>query len=214
MKRALLIVVAAALLTGCWQGSSDPADETPGDVSISKYAPPLEAEIENEDDVFVAVDSDGDDSSDGERFHIIIDYAPLLQVVREIALASGENIILVPAQLRGRVTANLEDVDAMSALESILDMHNYDLLESPPGSGIYRIDEHVPGAPEPMKVRVYSVESGEEANEIASALKEALGGSGARIAAVPSREAIIVTATQSDHYLVEDIMDKLNEDQE
>lgn len=215
MKAACLIVAVTVLLMGCRrEHKCDPANERPGNVSISRYTPPLQPESEDEDHVFVPVDSDSDDSSDEDQFHIIIDDAPLRQVVREFTRASGANIIAAPSTLQGRVTANLEGVDAISALETILDMHNCWLLESPPGSGVYRIDPHVPGAPEPMTVEVYPVDSEEEAEEVANALKEALADSHPlRIAAVPSRKAIIVNAPQRCHYLIEDIMDTLNEDE-
>lgn len=218
MKNLLLIAAAAALLTACAQEPNRATeDETPGIVSITKHDPSAEPEYTDDDGVFVPVEADESDIyyTGEEIIDIRLDDAPMRQVVREIASISGANIIASPAELHGKVTANLDGVHWHSALETILDMHNLSLIESPPGSKIYRIDPKVPGAPEPLTVEVIYVNSAEEAIEIAGALEEALGIHPVlRIAAVPSRNAILVNGTRCDQQQIREIMNSIDLDRD
>jgi type II secretory pathway component GspD/PulD (secretin) len=213
MKNSLLIAMVAALLSGCSQEPNrDAESETPGRITITKHDPSAEPEDWDDESVFVPVEDDESDIDivSDDLIDISIEDAPMIDVVRMFTRISGANIIASPANLQGRVTANLQGVHWQSALETILDMHNLSLIESPPGSGIFRIDPKIPGQPEPMTVEVYYVDSAKEAIEIAGALEEALGiCSSLRIAAVPSRKSILVNGASYSHQQVRDIMDRI-----
>ena len=219
MKTSLLIALAAILLTGCGQGvnSSSNPNAPASLLSITKHDSSAEPEFEDGDGIFIPVEVD-DTELEGEMnetglVDIMLDDAPLLEVITAFTRISGANIIASPADLRGRVTANLTGIDWHSALETILDMQGFSLTESPPGSEIYRIDPKVPGAPEPYTVKVIYVDSAKEAIEIAAALEEVLGiHQSTHIAAVPSRNAILVNGTASSHQQISDIMDDIEPD--
>ena len=207
-------MIAAVLLTGCWQdpGPDTAEDNRPGEIKITGHDPSTGTENRDERDVSAPVEEPNSDTViEADRIDLSIDDAPLADVVQMFTRISHANIIASPASLTGRVTANLNNVEWQPALETILNMHNYSLTESAPGSQVYRIDAMIPGAPEPMTVEVIHVNSAKEAVEIAGALEDALGiDPTLRIAAIPSRNAIVVNGTHSQQQRIKEIMERIS----
>ena len=70
---------------------------------------------------------------------IRLDAVELSDVIRMFSRISGVNILASPANLHGRVTVNLTDVEWKPALESILDMVGLELVERTPGTEVYSV---------------------------------------------------------------------------
>ncbi|MFC1498283.1 hypothetical protein ACFLS1_07430 [Verrucomicrobiota bacterium] len=135
---------------------------------------------------------------DTNLYDFVYDDVPLLYIVNDFAKISNAHIIIKPKILRGRVTLNLTAVQWLPALEAILDMHNLYLIEKPPGSGVYSIEEKNPDQPEPICAETIIFDSSEEAIEIAEAIQQLWKGDDNAIAiAIPSRKAVILKATES-----------------
>ncbi len=131
-----------------------------------------------------------------ERITISLDDVLLEDAVRMFAQTTGANIIATSAMLEGRrVTVNLRDVEWRPALRSILEIHDYSLVERTPGSGIYSIQTKAPDAPEPTHVQTYFLDYttvGEVTNTISGMLR-----SDAVMTPFPSRNALVIRSDES-----------------
>ncbi|MBA4388842.1 MAG: hypothetical protein C0404_12740 [Verrucomicrobia bacterium] len=78
-------------------------------------------------------------SSDDDLIDITLDDVPLNEVVRMFTRLSRRNIICNPEELRGNISLNLTGVKALPALDSVLNIHGMELLETAPGSQVYII---------------------------------------------------------------------------
>ncbi len=88
---------------------------------------------------------------------ITLDNVPLAEVVRMFALVSGANIVANADTLTGTVTVNLKDVEWKPALNSILDMHGFTLVEKDLNSGVYSIVQRPLDAPVPMLTKSFKL---------------------------------------------------------
>jgi len=135
-------------------------------------------------------------------YDIVFDDVPLLEVVRQFTEIPGVPIIATPSELRGRMTVRLTGVRWRPALQSILKLHGFQLMEYTPGSGVYSIVERPVGQPEPLITETFLFSTPEEAAEIANAIRDVWGSDSTgtiRVGAIPSRKAVILTATLCSH---------------
>lgn len=143
---------------------------------------------------------------------ITLDDVEMLDVVRMFTRISGANIIATPSNLLGKVTVNLTDVEWQPALVSILYMHNLQLTETTPGSGVYSILPKQPGAPEPLIVETLFLKYASVSN-VESVVKSMLT-QGGTVSAFPSRNALVVRTTSANLGEIKQIIlniDKLRE---
>lgn len=139
--------------------------------------------------------------------------APIVEIVRGFAKVVGANIIAHPNDLEGYVTVRLTEVQWRPALASILDMHNLDLVEKTPGSGVYSVVRKEPGTPPPYRTTVLLFTNREQTIDIANAVREIWGSNKtARVAAVPSCNAIILEGTEYSIYEIKRIVELIAPD--
>ncbi len=111
-------------------------------------------------------------SEGGERITVTLDNMDVAEVVNLFIRNTGANIIAATTNLKGTVTANLNEVPWTEALESILEPHKLVLNKKP--SGVYVIEAVPAGAPEPWITEVFPL-SYLKAGEAAELLKSLLG---------------------------------------
>ncbi len=191
------------------------AEAAEEDDAVVEEEPDGEVEVEGEE-VFVPVAGDEDEivgasaekQDEAGTISISLDDVEMADVVRMFTRISGANIIASPSNLQGRVTANLDDVHWQGAMETILDMHNLSLTESPPGSKIYRIDPKVPGAPEPMKVKTFFLKYAAVSNS--TSVVSSMLVPGASMQPFASRNALVVRSTASNLGEIQEIIDSID----
>ena len=84
------------------------------------------------------------------------------------------------------------------ALESILEIHNFQLVQQAPGNNIYSVVRRRPGQPGAVLIDTLVFESAEEAVETAEAIRKIWRtDSSVAAVAVPSRRAVIIRASSS-----------------
>ena len=76
---------------------------------------------------------------------LTLDNVPLAEVVQLFTRVGGANIVAATSNLQGQVTASLVDVPWKPAFESILERQNLQLIEKPPLSGIFVIENRKQG---------------------------------------------------------------------
>ncbi len=96
-------------------------------------------------------------SSTNDLISITLNNVPLIDVVRMFTLVSGANIVANADTLTGTVTVNLKDVEWKPALNSILDMHGFSLIEKELNSGVYSIVQRPLDAPIPMLTKSFKL---------------------------------------------------------
>jgi type II secretory pathway component GspD/PulD (secretin) len=96
-------------------------------------------------------------SSTNDLISITLNDVPLIDVVRMFTLVSGANIVANSDTLTGTVTVNLKDVEWKPALNSILDMHGFSLVEKELNSGVYSIVQRPLDAPIPMLTKSFKL---------------------------------------------------------
>lgn len=114
---------------------------------------------------------------DPDRITLTLTDTELVQVVDLFIKISGANIIAIPTNLTGRVTVSLRDVSWKSALTSILEAHNLQLVESQPDSKVFSIVPKAKDAPEPLFLENFHLQfiSGDSLKDAAKALLEPNG---------------------------------------
>ncbi len=143
-----------------------------------------------------------------ETISITLDDVEMVDVVRMFTRISGANIIATPTQLVGRVTVNLTDVGWKPAMDSILDMHNLQLVEKIPGSGVYSILQRQPGAPEPMIVETVFLNYA-TVSMVEPVVRNMLT-SGGTISSFPSRNAMIIRTTVANLEQIKQIVPQID----
>jgi type IV pilus assembly protein PilQ len=150
-----------------------------------------------------------DDIVASERITITLDDVSLEDTVRMFAQTTSANIIASGALLADkRVTVNLTDVDWRPALRSILEIHDLELQERSPGSGVYSIRVRMPDAPVPTLVKTFFLKyttTSEVRASISSILRP-----GSTIDAFPSRNALVIRATETNLGEVEELIETLD----
>lgn len=143
-----------------------------------------------------------------ETISITLDDVEMVDVVRMFTRVSGANIIATPTQLVGRVTVNLTDVGWKPAMDSILDMHNLQLVEKIPGSGVYSILPRQPGALEPMIVETIFLNYA-TVGMVEPVVRNMLI-SGGTISSFPSRNAMIIRSTVANLEQIKQIVPQID----
>lgn len=149
-------------------------------------------------------------SPDTNLYDIVYDDTPIAYVLHDFAQLTNVNIIADPANLDGRVTVRLTEVEWKPALNSILDMCGLDLIEKSPGSGVYSVVMKSPGAPPPLITTTLRFDNSNETVEIAGAIRDIWGSHGTiKVAAVPSRKAVILQGTEASIYEIKCILGEI-----
>jgi type IV pilus assembly protein PilQ len=108
------------------------------------------------------------------RISVSLDAIELADVVRLFTRLSGANIICNTTNLKGSVTANLEDVEWEPAFRAILERQGLLLQEDLRNKGIYYIEPRQADAPEPWVTETFKL-SYLKSIEAAELLKSMLG---------------------------------------
>lgn len=183
-------------------GRSD-AQEAPRAVNNVEYIDFLEQDIPS------AVELEPEVIEGTDRITITLDDVLLEDAVRMFARTTGANIIATSSLLaEKRVTVNLVDVDWRPALRSILEIHDLELAERSPGSGVFSIRARVADAPPPTMVQTFFLDyttTGEVKETIESMLRP-----GASLTTFPSRNAIVVRAQEANLGEIADLIAELD----
>ncbi|MDD4870677.1 MAG: secretin N-terminal domain-containing protein [Kiritimatiellae bacterium] len=133
--------------------------------------------------------------STNETLSIALDDVDMADVIRMFTRLSKANIIVNPSNLVGKVTVNLADVEWKTALTSILDMHNLQIIEKTPNSNVFSIVPKTPGAPEPLVVETMFLKYASVSN-VESVVKSMAPAPGS-VSTFASRNALVVRATSA-----------------
>lgn len=140
-----------------------------------------------------AVEGDG-----SARITISLDDVSLEDTVRMFSQTSGANIIAAPNLFTGKVVSvNLIDVDWLPALRSILEIHNFTLVERTPGAGVFSVLPRGADAPEPAQIRVFPLKY-TTTGEMIKPVEEMLAPKRADIKALQfgARNSLVVRTTE------------------
>ena len=148
------------------------AVEAPAPVPVEPAAPVVEAPA-------VVHPAGGEELPAGSadesgRITISLDGIELADVVQLFTRLSGANIICNTTNLKGLVTARLDNVEWEPAFRAILERQDLLLLEDPKNKGIFSIEPKKPDAPEPWVTETFKL-SYLKAGEAAEMLKSMLG---------------------------------------
>lgn len=147
------------------------------------------------------------------RITITLDDVSLEDTVRMFSQTSGANIIAAPNLFTGKVVSvNLVDVDWLPALRSILEIHNFTLVERSPGSGVFSVQPRGADAPEPTQIKTFFLDyttAGEVHNSVEQMLRP---GRKEEIKALKfdSRNALVVRSTESNIGELESLIKELD----
>lgn len=123
---------------------------------------------------------------------LTLDNVPLAEVVQLFTRVGGANIVAATSNLQGQVTASLVDVPWKPAFESILERQNLQLIEKPPLSGIFVIENRKQGEDprfsETIKLKYARVD------EVTKLIQSVLGTSGS-VTPYPVGNSIIVNSS-------------------
>lgn len=147
-------------------------------------------------------------SPDSQLISITLDEQPLDVVVSMFNRMPGVNLIANPTNLQGKVTVNLTEVEWKPALVSMLEMHNLQLLEKTPGSGVYSILPRSPDTPDPMEVTTVFLRYA-KVTDVIPVVKPMLVPNGT-ISAFPARNAVIMRSTAPNLREIERVVDKID----
>jgi type IV pilus assembly protein PilQ len=123
---------------------------------------------------------------------LTLDDVPLADVVKLFTRVSGANIIAATSNLQGQVTANLQEVPWRPAFESILERQGLLLLEKPPASGIFVIEERKAGE-EPRLMETIALNYA-KVDDVVKLIQSVLGKEGT-ITPFPAGNAVIIHAS-------------------
>lgn len=144
-----------------------------------------------------------------DRITITLDDVLLEDAVRMFAQTTGANIIATSSMMADkRVTVNLVDVDWRPALRSILEIHDLELTERSPGSGVFSVRARLADAPPPTMVQTFFLEyttTSDVRDTIQSMLRP-----GASLTTFPSRNALVVRAQESNLGEIADLIAELD----
>ncbi len=128
-----------------------------------------------------------------DRISVTLDDVPLSDVVRLFTRISGANIVAATTNLKGSVTANLQDVAWRPAFESILERQSLMLIEKPPASNIFVIEPRPAGAPDPLMAETIRLSHAKVA-DVTKVVEQLLGKEGS-VVPFPSGNTIVVHAS-------------------
>ncbi len=158
------------------------------------------------DDPSVAITAIPDGSG---RITIALDDVLLEDAVRMFAQTTGANIITAGSLMADkRVTVSLQSVEWRPALRSILDLHQFALVESPPASEIFTIIPRLPDAPEPTQVQTFFLKY-TTVSDVSPTIRSMLRGN-ATITTFPSRNAMVIRATEANLGEVDKLITELD----
>lgn len=130
-----------------------------------------------------------------EKVTLQLNDVPLSEVVNLFMRLSGANIVAAPTQLTGRVSVNLKDVNWKTALSQILSMHNLELSESAPNSGLYSIAPPRAAAAVPLFAKTFELKYA-RAESITNALTRLIAPNGSVLHGSGKNVAILATQAQ------------------
>ena len=123
---------------------------------------------------------------------IAFDETPLVDVIKAFRDATGANIISMGTNLQGTVSVRLDNVPWRKGLISILNPQGLELLESPPGSGIFVVSAKTTVIPK--VTRTFKLANA-KADEVAKLFTSTIGKEGTATP-FPAANVVIVTATE------------------
>lgn len=179
------------------------------------------------DEVIITMDSEDDDyllstnvlenpvtavDTQKENRVELIDFScvemALPEVIRLFTRASGANIVATTTDemKQAKVTVELKQVAWKPALNSILNMHNYELVQETPGVEIYSVEVKKPDALPPLLVKTifFKYTTTDEVLPIVKSLL--ISDSRAKLSSFESRNAVVIKSTDSNIREIEDII--------
>ena len=165
--------------------AAPPAAPAPVPVEVEAAPPAAPAPVPVEVEAAPAVEApavvqpaNGNELPEGRtnesgRITISLDNIELADVVQLFTRLSGANIICNTTNLKGSVTANLEDVEWEPAFRAILERQGLLLQEDPKNKGIFSIEPKKPDAPEPWVTETFKLsylKAGDAADMLTSML--------------------------------------------
>ena len=123
---------------------------------------------------------------------IAFDETPLVDVIKAFRDATGANIISMGTNLQGTVSVRLDNVPWRKGLSSILNPQGLELLEAPPGSGIFVVSAQTTVIPK--VTRTFKLVNA-KADEVAKLFTSTIGKEGTATP-FPAANVVIVTATE------------------
>ncbi len=148
-------------------------------------------------------------SSSNDLISITLNNVPLIDVVRMFTLVSGANIVANADILTGTVTVNLKDVEWKPALNSILDMHGFSLVEKELNSGVYSIVQRPLDAPIPMLTKSFKLKFA-TVKDISPIIKNMLP-EGATLNEFSSRNMLVVRSTSESLSDIDQIIKEIDQ---
>lgn len=121
------------------------------------------------------------------------DETPLLDVVKAFRDATGANIISGTTNLNARISVSLDNVPWRKGLNSILDTHDFQLVEQPLGSGIYVVLPKTVVIPRITRTFVLDYA---KAKDVAELFGRMVTDSGGAVTAFKESNAIVLTGTE------------------
>lgn len=147
------------------------------------------------------------------RITINLDGVSLEDTVRMFGQTTGANIIAAPNLFTGKfVTVSLNDVDWIPALRSILEIHNFALVERTPDSGVFTVTPRGADAPEPMTIKTFFPDytTAGELRESVTQMLDPRRTNEARALDFSSRNALVVRSTEKNLAEIEKLIENLD----
>ena len=148
-------------------------------------------------------------SGTNDLISITLNNVPLIDVVRMFTLVSGANIVANADTLTGTVTVNLKDVEWKPALNSILDMHGFSLIEKELNSSVYSIVQRPLDAPVPMLTKSFKLKFA-TVKDISPIIRNMLP-TGATLNEFSSRNMLIVRSTSESLSDIDQIIKEIDQ---
>ncbi len=143
-----------------------------------------------------------------ELITVSLNDATLEDTVRIFSQTAGANIIAANTLLKDRkVTVNLHDVEWLSAMRAILDVHDLVLVERTPNSKVYSIQIRQPDAPEPTKVETFFLDF-TTASDLLIPVTGLVGSNA--VMTMASRNAFVIRSTEARLNEVREVIKKLD----
>ncbi len=171
------------------------------EVAVAAEAPVIEETAPPSQETVEYVEFKGGPATTGvQKITINLDNVSLEDTVRMFAQTAGANIIAAPNLFTGRfVSVSLNDVDWIPALRSILEIHNFSLVERTPGSGMFAIQPRGADTPEPTQIKTFFLNyatAGEMHDSVEKMLKPGRTNE-LKAMKFQSRNALVVRSTES-----------------
>jgi len=169
---------------------SHPAEELPAEVDV------VIEDTLGVDEITMTVEVGEDALIEEGRISVRMKDAKLKDVIRIFNELSNANII-VPSIEEGEVKqlidVNLNRVEWRPALEAILDAHQLELYEKIPASQVFLIRKKMPGAAEPLDIKVFKLNhaSPADVSKMISVMIPAPG----KLSVFAARNTIVVQST-------------------